>query len=151
MSGADGERFFGHVYLVFCKRRRDPDLVEILTGGSLSEHYRDTRSRMDSRSSVLFGVRFTKLAVLAASALTAGVFMLRAQAPRAAENTVGGRPIQVTSDAYVSSDTCRACHPAEYASWRASYHRTMTQVATIDAVRADFDHVLVSDVPGNPI
>jgi cytochrome c552 len=106
---------------------------------------------MDSRSSVLFGVRFTKLAVLAASALTAGVFMLRAQAPRAAENTVGGRPIQVTSDAYVSSDTCRACHPAEYASWRASYHRTMTQVATIDAVRADFDHVLVSDVPGNPI
>jgi hypothetical protein len=93
----------------------------------------------------------TTLAVLAAGAFTAGFLMIRAQAPRPAETSVAGRPIQVETDAYVSSDTCRACHPSEYASWRASYHRTMTQVATIDAVRANFDHALVSDVPGNPI
>ncbi|MDB6126984.1 MAG: c-type cytochrome precursor [Verrucomicrobia bacterium] len=39
------------------------------------------------------------------------------------------RPIKVTADDYVSSDTCRACHPGNYASWHASFHRTMTQVA----------------------
>src|SRR5262249_35956126 len=51
----------------------------------------------------------------------------------------------------VSSDTCRACHPSQYASWRASYHRTMTQVATPEAVVASFDHVVVNEVSGNPI
>jgi hypothetical protein len=28
---------------------------------------------------------------------------------------------------YVSSNQCRACHPAEHASWHSSFHRTMTQ------------------------
>ena len=27
------------------------------------------------------------------------------------------RPIEVRSDGYVSSRTCRSCHPANYASW----------------------------------
>jgi hypothetical protein len=31
------------------------------------------------------------------------------------------RPIEVASDRYVSSRTCRACHPSQYASWHASY------------------------------
>jgi hypothetical protein len=40
------------------------------------------------------------------------------------------RPIkaQVAPD-IVSSETCRSCHPGNYASWHASFHRTMTQVA----------------------
>ena len=33
-------------------------------------------------------------------------------------------------DNYVTSNSCRACHPGNYASWHASFHRTMTQVAT---------------------
>lgn len=39
------------------------------------------------------------------------------------------RPVQVPAGGYVSSDSCRACHPGNYASWHDSFHRTMTQVA----------------------
>lgn len=53
------------------------------------------------------------------------------------------RPIEVTGDRYVSSRTCRACHPGQYASWHASYHRTMTQVATPQSVATSFDGVRV--------
>jgi formate-dependent nitrite reductase cytochrome c552 subunit len=53
------------------------------------------------------------------------------------------RPIEVASDRYVSSRTCRACHPSQYASWHASYHRTMTQAATPQSVAARFDGVRV--------
>ena len=48
-----------------------------------------------------------------------------------------GRP----EERFVSSRACRACHPDEYASWYRSYHRTMTQVATHEAVTGDFDDV----------
>jgi hypothetical protein len=46
------------------------------------------------------------------------------------------RPIEVHGggDGFVSSDSCRSCHPREDASWRASFHRTMTQVATPETV-----------------
>ena len=40
------------------------------------------------------------------------------------------RPIQSHIAGYVTSNSCRACHPGNYASWHASFHRTMTQVAT---------------------
>jgi hypothetical protein len=96
-------------------------------------------------------VRTISLAVLVLVAATAGLFMVRAEGPNPQEVSVTGRPIQIAGDDYVSSDTCRACHPSEYASWRASYHRTMTQVATPEAVVTNFNHVLVTDVPGNPI
>lgn len=42
----------------------------------------------------------------------------------------GNRPIEVAAKGFVTSDTCRSCHPGNYQSWHASYHRTMTQVAT---------------------
>ena len=69
----------------------------------------------------------------------------------APESEVVDRPVQVTGDDYVSSDTCRACHPSEYETWHESYHRTMTQVATPDTVRADFDGVRVDAVHGSPM
>jgi predicted CXXCH cytochrome family protein len=63
----------------------------------------------------------------------------RAQAdgprPRAAP------PLAATSDGYVSSDVCRSCHPAEYASWHRSYHRTMTQRASAEVVRGPDEDV----------
>lgn len=40
---------------------------------------------------------------------------------------------------YVSSQTCRSCHPEQFASWHASFHRTMTQVAAANTVLGDFD------------
>ncbi len=51
------------------------------------------------------------------------------------------RPIDVQSGGYVSSQTCQACHPQNHASWHASYHRTMTQVASPAAIVAPFDDV----------
>src|SRR5690606_32360258 len=38
---------------------------------------------------------------------------------------------------------CRVCHPAQHASWSATYHRTMTQRAEAGAVLAPFagEHV----------
>jgi Cytochrome c554 and c-prime len=56
------------------------------------------------------------------------------------------RPIEVASDRYVSSQTCRACHPSQYASWHASYHRTMTQAATPQSVATSFEGVRVDAV-----
>jgi predicted CXXCH cytochrome family protein len=40
---------------------------------------------------------------------------------------------------YASSDTCRACHPGEYATWHRTYHRTMTQLALPGSVLGEFD------------
>ncbi len=40
------------------------------------------------------------------------------------------RPVVAQEANYVTSNACRACHPGNYASWHASFHRTMTQVAT---------------------
>lgn len=45
-------------------------------------------------------------------------------------NPPGNRPITAQEASYVTSNSCRACHPGNYASWHASFHRTMTQVAT---------------------
>jgi hypothetical protein len=41
------------------------------------------------------------------------------------------RPIEVAHEGYVGSSRCQACHPAEYATWHRSYHRTMTQPANV--------------------
>jgi len=49
------------------------------------------------------------------------------------------RPRQVADDGYVGSASCRSCHTANYDSWHASYHRTMTQVAAPAATPAAFD------------
>ena len=54
------------------------------------------------------------------------------------------RPIEVQHDGYVASDACRECHPQNHATWFASYHRTMTQVAHPDIVLGDFDDVKLS-------
>ncbi|MCA9691844.1 MAG: hypothetical protein KC636_19745, partial [Myxococcales bacterium] len=50
-------------------------------------------------------------------------------------------PAPRRGDGYVSSDTCVGCHPDTHESWRRSFHRTMTQLATPAAVRAPFDGV----------
>jgi len=64
-------------------------------------------------------------------------------APKTPEPAVTHRPVELPDDGYVSSDTCRSCHPEQYASWEASYHRTMTQVATPETVVPSFDGVEV--------
>jgi hypothetical protein len=53
---------------------------------------------------------------------------------RGVESPPGNRPIVAHEADYVTSDSCRACHPGNYASWHTSFHRTMTQVATPTAL-----------------
>ncbi len=50
-------------------------------------------------------------------------------------------PRHVKSNGFVTSESCRSCHPDYYASWQKTYRRTMTQVATIDTVVAPFDNI----------
>lgn len=45
------------------------------------------------------------------------------------------------ADGFASSESCKACHPAEYETWHDSYHRTMTQLATPESVVGNFDGV----------
>ena len=54
------------------------------------------------------------------------------------------RPIEVPEHGYVASDACRDCHPQNHATWFASYHRTMTQVARADVLLGDFNDVKLS-------
>ena len=104
-----------------------------------------------------FAPSHTRLRTIApAAALIAGAAALGAAAavsldPPVLESAVGHRPIAVTEDGYVSSETCRACHPSQYQTWHGSFHRTMTQVATPESVRADFDGVAVDAGPGRPM
>jgi formate-dependent nitrite reductase cytochrome c552 subunit len=78
---------------------------------------------------------FIIAAIAGASALTLislRDFRREAQPP---EN----RPIKSQVAGYVSSNACQACHPGNYASWHASFHRTMTQVATPASLPANMD------------
>ncbi|MFG0331747.1 MAG: multiheme c-type cytochrome, partial [Maioricimonas sp. JB049] len=45
---------------------------------------------------------------------------------------------------YVSAETCRECHPDHHQSWYETYHRTMTQKATPEAVVPSFDDVTLT-------
>jgi len=40
---------------------------------------------------------------------------------------------------YVGAQVCAKCHKEEHQSWHSSYHRTMTQIATPETVKAEFD------------
>ena len=51
------------------------------------------------------------------------------------------RPIERVRENYLGSKACGACHPHEYDTWKHTWHRTMTQVATPESVVADFDGV----------
>ncbi len=87
--------------------------------------------------------------LLASTAL--GVALVIAREPALAEPEITYRPIELEEDGYVSSQTCKTCHPSQYAAWYGSFHRTMTQVATPETVRADFDDVEIADVHGSPM
>ncbi len=54
------------------------------------------------------------------------------------------RPIEVPTASYVTSQTCKACHPAHYDTWNGSYHRSMTQAASPTSVVGDFENVTLT-------
>src|SRR3954453_17446919 len=103
------------------------------------------------------GIRKAENLLLPAAGLAIGVFLAAGEflaarqpahapasppprpPPAAAPPPRDPRPTQVHLDGYRASDGCRACHPSQYASWHASYHRPMTQLATPQAIATSFD------------
>jgi len=65
-------------------------------------------------------------------------------APSAIDPQVLDRPTVEPHDDYLTSTTCRSCHPSQYASWDHSYHQSMTQEAGADAVLGSFDDVVLT-------
>jgi hypothetical protein len=87
------------------------------------------------------GRRAAGLSVLAAAT---GVALLAAAAthrlppvpPQPAD-----APLREPADGDTTSAACRSCHPYQYSTWHASYHRTMTQTASRDSVIGDFGDI----------
>ena len=85
----------------------------------------------------------------AAALVSAGLTLLAAKLfadktslnAQAQETFLGSLPHQGRPDGYVASDKCQACHPSQYDSWHRTFHRTMTQVASREAVVGNFDNV----------
>ena len=48
-------------------------------------------------------------------------------------------PQQVNDEDFISSKTCRSCHPQQHASWHRTYHRTMTQLGLPEAIVPSMD------------
>ncbi len=74
--------------------------------------------------------------ILLAGLLLLGLSIYRAaHQPAPAENV----PFELVDTGFVSSNACQTCHPGNYASWHASYHRTMTQRGNVETLQADMD------------
>jgi hypothetical protein len=56
--------------------------------------------------------------------------------PRRAETE---RTLHARDKDYVGASTCRDCHPDRFATWRRTYHSTMTQLPSRTAVLGQFD------------
>lgn len=54
------------------------------------------------------------------------------------------RPLPQLTAGYVSSATCYACHPGNYGSWHASFHRTMTQTGSPENIIPEMDGLTLS-------
>lgn len=66
---------------------------------------------------------------LGAALVAGGVLGLAAWRPQPPSLPELAAPRPVTDKGYATSGSCRSCHPAQHATWRGSFHRTMTQVA----------------------
>ena len=73
---------------------------------------------------------------LAAGPLAVGLALATGHDVRRAE---AARPLFARGDDYVGASACRACHPDHHASWRRTYHASMTQLPERATVRGRFD------------
>lgn len=63
----------------------------------------------------------------------------RVATARASEQAQDAELPTLRGEDFVGSERCRSCHPQAYASWHASWHRTMTQKVGTPTVIAQFD------------
>lgn len=73
-----------------------------------------------------------------------------AQKAKARENLAKVSPRPGRPGGFVSSDKCQSCHPDQYASWHASFHRTMTQTPSTESVMGNFNG-LTLEVDGEAV
>lgn len=89
--------------------------------------------------------RFTAVGLLAVVLVTALAMITGAFRGRPSVDVpldpeqVRSLPSMNARPAFATSQQCRECHPEQYASWHASYHRQMTQVARPETVIGPFD------------
>ena len=99
---------------------------------------------MNLGSQAKFARIATIVVTLAASLACFGSIFLRAKFAESRKQTIQQRkqasPKPSNVGGYVSSDACRACHPGAYSTWHRTYHRTMTQVASPESVKGDFNN-----------
>ena len=110
-----------------------PGEIAALVGVAASAAWlvaRATRGRPGARLGLLGAL----LVVASASAAAVGA----ARAGSSAD-VPAGTPGPGTTFGYVTSAACLGCHPGEHASFGRTYHRTMTQVASPETVRAPLD------------
>ena len=60
------------------------------------------------------------------------------KAVAASAERVPGSPLEVRDQGYVGEARCKSCHEDQHRTWHNSYHRTMTQAATPEAVIGEF-------------
>lgn len=82
------------------------------------------------------------LILAVATAFAATAWSVREPPPL--ETDITFRPIEDPTDGYVTSDTCRSCHPEQHATWMSTYHRTMTQQASPESILGDFNNVTLT-------
>jgi predicted CXXCH cytochrome family protein len=80
--------------------------------------------------------RLLMTACLVAAPLAVGLALATGHDVRRAE---AARPLFARGDDYVGASACRACHPDHHASWRRTYHASMTQLPERATVRGRFD------------
>jgi len=99
------------------------------------------------------GVRWWLLGLLALCLITAGFQFFWSRRAKRPQTVIAPVPGSIQSGfastlprvggppGYVTSASCRECHPREHESWHRSYHRSMTQLVSTNSVVADFDGV----------
>jgi hypothetical protein len=100
------------------------------------------RGRAPGRVSMVWAGLLSALALM----VVIGSFVLAPELPRVSST----RPLVAAGSGYTGSASCRSCHPEQHATWRESFHATMTQVATRSAVVAKFEQ-LDLDWFGKPV
>src|SRR5262245_36943242 len=81
------------------------------------------------------------IACLAAAPAAVGLALATGHDVRRAE---AARPLFKRESEYVGASACRACHPDHHASWRRTYHASMTQLPDATSGRGRFDGVPVT-------
>ncbi len=64
---------------------------------------------------------------------------VRSREVRTSPPVAVNRPVEKKTPGFITSDSCRSCHPQHHETWSHSYHSTMTQLPSAESVMGDFN------------